>query len=798
MNNIKYQRCAHTSSFGWSESKLRLGLLLGASALSTTMAVTPALAQDAEREASSGNEIVVTAQRRAEQLEDVPMTITAVTAESMAQTGVVSVRDLQNVTTGFQLGQGGGYPQPAIRGVSTIVPGTSFENNVAIYIDGFYQVAPQSLNIDLPNVESVQILKGPQGTLYGRNATGGAILINTMSPKEYWEGKLELTYGRFNDRRASGYVAGPVTDSVGISLAGYAKRTDGWVRLMSRTEPGKHEGDAIPQEQDAFRAKVAADLSENFTATLGYNFSRVSSAAGNSFPTIENVGSFYSLFPAAVPLLPTKLGEYAWDVGSKTQSKQHEGTLVLELDTSIGTVKSYTGYDSTLVQGSLDFDGSYANISYNSSAARQKTFQQAVDFTVDTIANVDLTFGATYFRDKIKFVPPYIARYSGVNPFADPAIPKTMADLVQTREDRFTQDKEAWAVYADVNFHITDRLTLNLGGRYNEETIDVTGVAVSIPARTVIFPYTEKGSSYSKFTPRASLRYELAPRTNIYASYSQGFHSGAWNAGLPAQPGFWNDADQEVVDAFEVGFKTAGNTYRFELAGFYYDYTNLQVSRTETIGGSPVVQLTNAPSAEIYGIEGSFEVEVAENFNVRAGATWLHARYGDNFLWDGISVDPSRPGLNTNKDPLKTFQNIGDPNQDLSGKQMARSPNFTAHVGADYLIPNGDGGLLLAANAKYTDSYVVTNPSVWGSGLIGTQYEDRAGEQRFRQSKYVLVNASATWTDPTDTYFVRVWGNNLTDKLYRIHYNGTTFFGSYMPIGERRSYGVTVGYKFGQ
>jgi iron complex outermembrane receptor protein len=130
--------------------------------------------------------------------------------------------------------------------------------------------------------------------------------------------------------------------------------------------------------------------------------------------------------------------------------------------------------------------------------------------------------------------------------------------------------------------------------------------------------------------------------------------------------------------------------------------------------------------------------------------------------------------------------------QDLSGLQMSRAPNFTANVGADYLVPNGEGGLRLAVNVKYTDSYVVTNPSVWGP-LVPAQFQR---QQRFREGKYALVNASITWTDPSGHYYVRAWGNNLTDHRYRLHYTGNNSWGSYSPLAEPLTFGGTLGFKF--
>ena len=194
--------------FGASISILPLLMFAGA-----------AEAQDGATANDDGiGEIIVTAQRRDQALEDVPMTVTLLDQQTLANAGVASVQDLQNVTSGFSLGRGGSTPQPSIRGITTIING-SYENNVAAYIDGLYVATPQALTIDLPNIENVQILKGPQGTLYGRNATGGAILIETQNPTDRWQGRVEGTYGRFDDKRIGGVISGPLAEGMGIAVS---------------------------------------------------------------------------------------------------------------------------------------------------------------------------------------------------------------------------------------------------------------------------------------------------------------------------------------------------------------------------------------------------------------------------------------------------------------------------------------------------------------------------------------------------------------------------------------------------
>lgn len=818
--------------------RAHLATILGATALTSTLAAAPAHAQEGEATASR-EAIIVTAQRRSEALEDVPMSITVLSQDTLASAGVSSIRDLTNVTTGFQVGNGGSYPQPSIRGITTINAG-SYENNVALFVDGLYQTTPQVLNMDLPNVQSIQILKGPQGTLYGRNATGGAILMDTIDPGNYWEGQAELTYARFDDKRARGYVAGPITDGIGLSLAGTIRRTDGYFKKASRSVPGEFDGRFLGLKQESFRAKLKFDISDNFRATLGYNYTRASDPRGVVFTPIENVSSPYT--QVGNETRPRGLGEVAGDI-FEIDYAAHEGMLKLEFDTGIGTLRSVTGYTRGKNKTGFDFFGSYVPDLYSYSEIIDKTWQESVDFTIDAIDNLDLVIGGTYYNIKTAYDPdaPNTSflgpAFTGPFPYPDPATTTVpLSDYLTASETDFFRTKEAWAIFADATFHATDRLSITLGGRYSKETQDVSGIKFGFGGEAgggpLIYdiPDTARSSSYKKFTPRASIRYEITPGTNVYASYSKGFRGGEWNSVIPSDnPDLWFDVQQETVDAFEVGFKHAGNRLRFEAAAFYYDYKDLQVSFTSQVEGIAVVILQNAPSAEIYGAEASFDYEVVDNFNIRGGVTWLHARYGDNFMFTGSGVNQFAPAFNTNSDPLKELQNI-TVEQDLSGLQMSRAPDFAGFLGFDYLIPKGDGGLRFSVNAKYTDSYVVTNPSVWGGWLTpegesaafsnncatdptdcvldhsldgsnsqlleGTGEEGRASKQRARQGNYVLLNASVTWTDPTDSYYVRVWGNNLTDQKYRQHYNPLAA-GAYMPIAEPLTYGVTIGYKFG-
>jgi iron complex outermembrane recepter protein len=270
-----------------------------------------------------------------------------------------------------------------------------------------------------------------------------------------------------------------------------------------------------------------------------------------------------------------------------------------------------------------------------------------------------------------------------------------------------------------------------------------------------------------------------------------------------------------------LGFKTANSRMHFDLAGFYYRYKDIQVSSVQFVGGVASVYLQNIPRARIYGIEANFDYDVTPDFKVRGGGTWLNARYGSGAFYQGVSVNPAGATPVPNADPIKSLPNAFLPPlwQDLSGMPMVRAPDFSGFLGFEYNIRKGEGGLKLAANVKYTTKYVVTDPAIWGgesqaaftartglaaptvatpsnnnAQLNGTAYASRSNEQRATQNGYALVNASVTWTDPTDHYYVRVWGNNLTNKQYAVHYRPSSR--TYIPIGEPLTFGGTIGYKF--
>ncbi|MFC4594526.1 TonB-dependent receptor [Sphingobium tyrosinilyticum] len=511
-------------------------------------------------------------------------------------------------------------------------------------------------------------------------------------------------------------------------------------------------------EQRSVRAKLEADLTDNLKATVGFNYGFVSDPNSYFFTPVAFAN------PAlAIPGLIPNSARYrkAVNYGINPDATTYEGTLKLEWKTDIGTLTSYTGYGRRRANQHFDVDGSYVDQQYSRNSQQSKSFQQTLDYVIDAIDNVTLVAGASYYHDVSGVRPPYLTSVYGAG--------QTLSAVLRTR-----LKSEAMSFYVDGTVDLSDTVSITAGARYTDEKKTFTFQGLQ---GIVLAPYT-RSASFAKATPRASIRWELAPRTNVYASYSKGFRSGTINQGVSIAAII--PVKQELIDAYKVGFKTAQNNFRFNLSAFYYDYKDLQVSLTRPLClNAACTQFTlfgvvsNAPKAEIYGLDGDVSFNPTPRLTLRAGAAYLHARHIDfsNATGTAVNLTGAPVTLPTGAvvNPNRNFTEI----QDWSGHQMPRAPTFSGNVGAEYTADLMGGKLDLSTNVNYTDSFVIENPSLYGS-LAGSL----ANTQRYRQKAYALVNAQIQWTDPSDHFYVGIYGRNLTNKYYRLTYNGNAGVGT--------------------
>jgi iron complex outermembrane recepter protein len=435
---------------------LRRKLLASCTSLLILGSAGVAQAQDSTpEEAASENDIIVTAQRRSEKLENVPVAIVALSGETLEKSGVSRMTDLGQVATSVQINRGGSFTQPAIRGITTLTLGYGFENNTAVYVDGFYQPDMVTINGDLANLASVQVLKGPQGTLYGRNATAGAIVIETLAPSQELIGKAQVSYGRFNDIRAQAYVSVPLSEKLALSVAGYYRISDGYIRDIGTDPVSKADDyDAAPLQNESFRAKLLFTPSEAIDITLGFNHGKVADSRGTTY-TINQYAAFIPASPPRASARDTTSSTALAD--SSARADEFTGKIAIE--TGIGTLTSYTGYAKRLSHAVFDFDASKPVITQSSNTSiRERTFQQTLDYAINAIDNLDLIVGAFYYNDKVDFGE------GGGQSFAG----SFNAAGLQNSQFVFLSSK-AYALYVDATYQFGEKLFLTGGVRYNDE-----------------------------------------------------------------------------------------------------------------------------------------------------------------------------------------------------------------------------------------------------------------------------------------------------------------------------------------
>lgn len=580
----------------------------------------------AAAEGAAVEEVVVTAQRRSERLVDVPISVVTATPEDLERAGGASIDNLTKLTPGVFFQRATYGLSPTIRGVGSTLVTSGGEQNVAMYVDNIYYPTPTGNIFDLASVAGIEVLKGPQGTLFGRNATGGAVLVRTRDPGFTREGAFNISYERFNQVRTSAYLNVPLGDRVAVNGTVAYRHSDGYVRDLRTGE--------ITNESENFT--VRGKLLLQPTDTLSAIFTVAHAELDDPTGTISQ-----TLHPAPV-LLRGNFGPIATDRfdSSKAQAEMlrtstEEYSARLKLETRYGVLSSYTAFLDNSLRNTNDLSATYFPSQITSSTFTE-TFSQEVNFASLPGQPLNYVAGVYYFNNQ--------TRAPGSTTNGTP---------VASSKSKV----ESASAYFDGTYTIGD-LSLIGGLRYSYEKRETA----SAPGRLQPAPYTRfQEATEKQWTPRVGVRYALGERTNIYATYSKGFKAGIFDAQSATGPG----VGPETVNAYEVGYKTASRGFTFNAAAFYYDYDDTQV--TAVVSGQTGVVfsvLFNVPKARTYGAEFDAAWQINENWDVRLAGAWTHARYVDFPNAPGWIL---RPGAST-------FSNVII---DASGHHMVRAPEFT-------------------------------------------------------------------------------------------------------------------------
>jgi len=715
---------------------------------------TPANAQTtgAEDAASSAEDaadstIVVTAQRRSERLQDVPIAVTALSAETLDAAGVDTLFDIGRVAPGVKIQQYNGSILPMIRGVSSKSVGAGLDLPIATYIDGVFIGSPFSTTTSFNNIERIEILKGPQGTLFGRNATGGLIQIVTRDPKQRLGGSVDFTVANFGTLRGQAYVTGGLSDTLAMDLALNAStQADGWgTNIATGQEVNKLYHEAAARSKllftptDELEIRVSGDYAEQHNS----RFAAQRPAWG--------------VVPPA-PYGPPFVGD-DFDIASDRQpdfrSRGGGGSLRVDYDLGGVELASITAYRESSYD--LTFDSDYTAFPGRYSVVRGEDEQvsQELQLLSDSHSWLNWTAGLFYYWAIGRFDPVGTVTHGAPSAIGSPG-PET---------GRFTlasQSTESIAAYGQATAKLAEGLQLTLGLRFTHESRSLTASAYSVSptgSLTVTTPEFDRSVEFDKLTWRVALDYDLTPDSMIYASFNRGFKSGGFNTLVITLPPY----APETLDAYEIGSKNRfGGWLTLNAAAFYYDYRDIQVGRS--INGLPGTY--NAPGTEIYGADLDFIADVGSGLRLSGGYSYVHGRYLD---FPGAPVATPLPGGG---------YSVGIGN--VEGNTTILSPEHTVSLAASYTVPIGSDELTFDADYSYTSRYFHEPDNV------------------LSQDPSSLLSASIRY-QMDDGISVMLWGRNLTNEAVEV-VGGVQTFGTLglarASYGEPRTYGVTLSAKF--
>jgi len=701
-------------------------------------------------------EVVVTATKRSVALQDLAGSANVLGADKLGPGGIQEVRDMQVDIPNLSLGDQFGFARVFMRGIGMTSIDIGGEGAVAFLQDGAIIPRPAAQLMGMFDLEQVEVLRGPQGTLYGRGATAGAINMVTAKPGKELGGYLSVTAGNYGLAQFKGAIDVPMGDAVSMRLAGSLDSRDGYGNNIFTGS------DINDRDASAYRATLVYDAGGPLTATLSaqyyeeddnnYAFSYFGQSEGSSIPV-----------PFGVPILGGNtvgmVGGGFYDINSDQEPiNDRDGQLInLTIDYAFNdrwSLKSITSSQSMDRFLRDDLDSTDANLfGQNNYTEESDSLGQELilNYSADQL---DVLGGVMYFEEElygevkvpltnICFLLAPAACGTPVGEFLNGGNYLQDGDV----------DIEAWGAYVEATYSLSDYWTLIGGLRYNYEERDGTGSFI-FDAISLNVP-TNQRESWNDLTPRVTIQYSPNDSMMLYATYTEAFKSGVINTGSTSPP-----LDPETVDAFELGIKgqNSSGTLKYSVAAFFYDYQDMQISFVDE---TSTVSTINAAEAENSGLELELEGSFGNGFSFDFYLTYLSAEYQEFFNGDyanGFAI------------------------ADLSGNTLPNAPESTAKLGLNWEGQVGNGVLRLRGEAYYQDDVYFTE---W----------NRADAY---QASYEQYNASAEYSW-NDQWRLSVWGRNLSDEEVMSNNIITAPLYDSLRVGAvlpPRTYGATATFQF--
>lgn len=725
--------------------------------------------------AASGNDIVVTARRQSERLQDVPVAVTAFGGAQLAARGIDTLDQVARYTPNIRFDgaaqlSGGNYNATVfIRGVGSNDFAIFSDPGVGFYVDDVYYARSIGNVLDAIDIDSVQVLRGPQGTLFGKNTVGGAVLINTAKPElGTTSGRIEAIYGRFDRIDVKGTINLPLGEKAALRVSAATLNRDGYVkRLLDGSDLGNRNSDSV-------RAKLRFEPSDVLTIDLGGDYTRAREhsapsdllAVGNApgitgIPYLVNYNTYVAptqgivapngqrtLNPSWITASPFE----TWAGGPNINNLDLWGTqATVSYEMGDATLKSISAYRHMHAVFARDGDNTPFTFRETYNNDRQWQFSQELQLTGKALDNrLSYVVGGYYFKEKASDIARADLAIGLYTPRFPP--PNSPASL----PNNFTNNRSL-AAYAQVSFAITPKLSIELGGRYSDDKKHFRTFVIRQSDNVTYIDATRDGT-FRKFTPRIGLNYKVTNDILLYGSYSQGFKQGGFNGRPLVSAAEVTRYNPEVLDTYEAGIKAQwlDHALTTNLAVFHSIYKDIQL----TVNQTPQNFVANAAKGKIDGFELEMTARPVSWLSFNFAAGYLDARY------------------------TSVGQGLG-PTQVLPitvNSHFVKAPRWTTSAGAEISHRFVDGSSMVLRGDLSTYS---------------TIYHDVANSPLVTDDGYTLANARLSYTLPGDRISLAVFGTNLTNALYLISGNVSSGFGlAEAAYGRPREWGISASYKF--
>jgi len=698
-------------------------------------------------------EVLVTAQKRETSLQTTPIAVTAISGETLQEKQVRSIADLTSLVPTLKFATAESAAHVTIRGVGNVSTNIGDQIPVAVNFNEVFIGRPSQLVGGMFDVASLEALLGPQGTLYGRNATAGAINITTGRPTDALSGFGRVSVGNYNSLNVEGAVSGPIVgDKLLARVAGFVDRHDGYGRNLLTG------GQVDDRNAWGVRGTVEFNPSDSIKLTgIAEYFSQHDNSGGQHF---------FGFGPELPGAYPNPAARYAYpylatpasDVRDLTnftdpRFKLHYVALTGIAEWDLGgpiSLRSITGYRDGKSSNINQIGGPAPNL-YIVSVEPAHQFSQELQLHYDT-SRLHGTVGAYYFYEDDNAIQDVVASQRVINFLSgNPTIPppNTWTDRQELGGEQYTR---AYALFGEVSWKLTDKLSLIGGLRYSAEKKELTSYypanGVTVPVSVVFDPADPFHSvaprppaihypqvTFKSTTPKVGLQYEFTPDVMGYVTYTKGFKAGGYNVNRPIPPG--GVYQPERITDIEAGIKTTAldRKLRTNISLFHYDYTNLQV--TQVVGTAVVIQ--NAATAEVYGGEADVTFRPDEHWDFRFSGSYLHTEYtdyvGSSSLFYRASAFPAifGPGGNVS----------------YTGNRLNNAPKLTGHWEVAYHIPLQTGRVTLRGEAEYSSKFYFTPDN----------FPTIAQGAYLKENGYVTYRSDHGWTA---TAFIRNISNKTT------------------------------------